>query len=56
MRPTNLNCQSPFSVSPLMQCLGVGATSRASFAIHTTRAEIDQLIESLGKVNAIFGD
>ena len=41
---------------PLMQCLGVGATSRASFAIHTTRAEIDQLIDSLGKVNAIFGD
>ena len=41
---------------PLMKQLGVGATSRASFAIHNTRADIDQLIDALGRVRAIFGE
>ncbi|CAB4934516.1 unannotated protein [freshwater metagenome] len=39
---------------PLMQRLGVSATTRASFAVHTTRPEIDQLVESLGRVREIF--
>ena len=41
---------------PLMKQLGVGATSRASFAIHNTRADIDQLIDALGRVRTIFGE
>ncbi len=40
---------------PLMQCLGVGATARASFAIHNTRADVDALVEALGDVHRIFG-
>ena len=39
---------------PLMRCLGVGATSRASFAIHSTRDEVDRLVEGLGTVREIF--
>jgi cysteine desulfurase/selenocysteine lyase len=38
-----------------MQQLGVGATSRASFAVHNTRDDIDRLVEALGRVIAIFG-
>jgi cysteine desulfurase/selenocysteine lyase len=40
---------------PLMQQLGVGATSRASFAVHNTRDDIDRLVEALGRVIEIFG-
>ncbi len=40
---------------PLMQQLGVGATSRASFAIHNTRDDIDRLVDGLGRVIEIFG-
>jgi cysteine desulfurase/selenocysteine lyase len=39
---------------PLMRCLGVGATSRASFAIHTTRDDVDRLVEGLGPVLEVF--
>jgi cysteine desulfurase/selenocysteine lyase len=39
---------------PLMAKLGVGATSRASFAVHTTREDVDRLIESLSEVERIF--
>jgi len=39
---------------PLMRCLGVAATTRASFAIHTTRADIDALIDGLHEVRRIF--
>ncbi|MSW96213.1 MAG: aminotransferase class V-fold PLP-dependent enzyme, partial [Actinobacteria bacterium] len=39
---------------PLMQRLGVGATTRASFAVHTTHAEIDRLVEGLGNVRRVF--
>ncbi|MDP9293603.1 MAG: SufS family cysteine desulfurase [Actinomycetota bacterium] len=39
---------------PLMQRLGVGATSRASFAIHSTREEVDRLIEGLATVRSVF--
>ena len=32
---------------PLMKRLGVGATSRASFAVHNTRDDVDRLIDGL---------
>ena len=40
---------------PLMRQLGVGATSRASFAIHNTREDVDRLVQSLRRVIEIFG-
>ncbi|MBJ7470601.1 MAG: aminotransferase class V-fold PLP-dependent enzyme, partial [Solirubrobacteraceae bacterium] len=40
---------------PLARGLGVPATTRASFAIHTTMADIDALMDSLAKVHALFG-
>jgi cysteine desulfurase/selenocysteine lyase len=39
---------------PLMQRLGETATTRASFAVHTTREEIDALVEGLAEVRRIF--
>jgi cysteine desulfurase/selenocysteine lyase len=39
---------------PLMKRLGVGATSRASFAIHSTREEVDRLVDGLTNVREIF--
>jgi cysteine desulfurase/selenocysteine lyase len=39
---------------PLMKCLGVGATTRASFAIHSTTAEVDTLVDGLAEVRRIF--
>jgi cysteine desulfurase / selenocysteine lyase len=39
---------------PLMRRLGVGATSRASFAIHSTREDVDRLVEGLGPVREVF--
>ena len=41
---------------PLMRRLGVGATSRASFAVHTTREDVDALVDGLGKVQEVFAD
>jgi cysteine desulfurase/selenocysteine lyase len=41
---------------PLMDRLGVSATTRASFAVHTTCEEIDQLVDGLLDVRRIFGD
>jgi cysteine desulfurase / selenocysteine lyase len=40
---------------PLMRRLGVTATSRASFAIHTTREDVDRLIDGLERVRSVFG-
>jgi cysteine desulfurase/selenocysteine lyase len=40
---------------PLMERLGVPATSRASVALYTTRDEIDRLIDGLATVKRIFG-
>jgi cysteine desulfurase/selenocysteine lyase len=37
---------------PLMRRLGVSATTRASFAVHNSSADIDRLIEGLGRVRA----
>jgi len=40
---------------PLMQRFGVAATSRASFAVHNTRADVDALVDALNDVRRIFG-
>jgi cysteine desulfurase/selenocysteine lyase len=39
---------------PLMARLGIPATARASLAFYNTEAEIDALVEALGKVKEIF--
>jgi cysteine desulfurase/selenocysteine lyase len=39
---------------PLMKRLGVGATTRASFAVHTTHEDVDRLIDGLANVRRIF--
>ena len=39
---------------PLMRRLGVPATSRASFAIHSTRDDVDRLVDGLGRVIDVF--
>jgi cysteine desulfurase / selenocysteine lyase len=39
---------------PLMRRLGVPATSRASFAVHSTRDEVDRLIEGIATVQEVF--
>jgi cysteine desulfurase/selenocysteine lyase len=40
---------------PLMRRLGVSATSRASFAIHSTRDDVDRLVDGLDEVRRVFG-
>jgi cysteine desulfurase / selenocysteine lyase len=39
---------------PLMRRLGAAATSRASFAIHSTREDVDALVAGLAKVREVF--
>jgi cysteine desulfurase/selenocysteine lyase len=39
---------------PLMKAMGVHATTRASFALHSTREDVDALIDGLGAVREIF--
>jgi cysteine desulfurase / selenocysteine lyase len=39
---------------PLMRRLGVSATTRASFAVHSTREEVDRLIDALDTVREVF--
>jgi cysteine desulfurase / selenocysteine lyase len=39
---------------PLMRRLGVPASSRASFAVHSTREEVDRLIDAFDRVKAVF--
>ena len=39
---------------PLMERLGVTATCRASFAMYSTRAEVDALIEGLKRAHELF--
>ncbi len=39
---------------PLHKKLGVAATARASFYVHTTTDEVDKLVESLNRVRRIF--
>jgi cysteine desulfurase/selenocysteine lyase len=38
----------------LMKALGVSATTRASFAIHSTREDVDRLVDGLARVQEIF--
>ncbi|MGO1392834.1 aminotransferase class V-fold PLP-dependent enzyme [Agrococcus casei] len=40
---------------PLHRRLGVAATTRASAYVHTTEAEVDQMIEAVAGVRAYFG-
>jgi len=40
---------------PLMRRLGSPASTRASFAVHTTRDDVDRLIDAFGSVRKIFG-
>jgi cysteine desulfurase / selenocysteine lyase len=39
---------------PLMQRLGITASTRASFAVHSTRDDVDRLIAGLHKVQEVF--
>jgi cysteine desulfurase/selenocysteine lyase len=39
---------------PLHQKMGINATARASFYLHTTTEEIDQLVASLNRVRKVF--
>ena len=39
---------------PLMRCLGVGATARASFHVYNSRDEVDRLVDTLGKAREVF--
>ncbi len=39
---------------PLMRRFGVSATTRASFAVHNTREDVDRLIDGLARVEEIF--
>jgi cysteine desulfurase / selenocysteine lyase len=40
---------------PLMRCLGVGATARASFSIYNDDADVDVLVDAIGRADALFG-
>jgi cysteine desulfurase/selenocysteine lyase len=40
---------------PLMRCLGVGATARASVGVYNDRADIDALVEALIAGRRVFG-
>ena len=39
---------------PLMRKLGVSATTRASFAVHNTSADVDRLMDGLGTVRSVL--
>jgi cysteine desulfurase/selenocysteine lyase len=39
---------------PLMRRLGVPASSRASFAIHSTQEDVDRLVDGLHRVRSVF--
>ncbi|MBO0693209.1 MAG: SufS family cysteine desulfurase [Acidimicrobiaceae bacterium] len=39
---------------PLMRCLGVGATARASVYLYNDESDIDALIDALGDANRLF--
>jgi len=40
---------------PLMRCLGVGATARASFSVYNDEADVEALVEAIGQADALFG-
>jgi cysteine desulfurase/selenocysteine lyase len=39
---------------PLMRCLGVGATARASFHVYNVREDVDRLTHALGAAREVF--
>jgi cysteine desulfurase/selenocysteine lyase len=39
---------------PLMRRLGISASSRASFAVHSSREEVDRLVDGLARVQEVF--
>ncbi len=39
---------------PLMRCLGVGATARASFNVYNAREEVDRLVQALTGAREVF--
>jgi cysteine desulfurase/selenocysteine lyase len=39
---------------PLMRRLGIAASTRASFAVHATRDDVDRLIDGLERVRGVF--
>ena len=39
---------------PLMRCLGVGATARASFHVYNSRDDVDRLVDALGNAREVF--
>jgi cysteine desulfurase/selenocysteine lyase len=39
---------------PLMRRFGVTATTRASLYLYSTRAEVDALVDALGKAKRMF--
>lgn len=41
---------------PLMKLLGIGASTRASFGVHNTHADVDALVAGLARVHELFGD
>jgi cysteine desulfurase/selenocysteine lyase len=40
---------------PLMRCLGVSATARASFSVYNDEADVDTLVDAIGQADALFG-
>ena len=40
---------------PLMRCLGVGATARASVSVYNETTDVDELIEALQAGRTVFG-
>jgi cysteine desulfurase/selenocysteine lyase len=40
---------------PLMRCLGVGATTRASFYLYNDEQDVEELVAGLGEVRKLFG-
>jgi cysteine desulfurase/selenocysteine lyase len=39
---------------PLMRRLGISASTRASFAVHATREDVDRLVDGLDRVREVF--
>lgn len=40
---------------PLMRCLGVSATARASFSVYNDEADVDALVDAIADTDALFG-
>ena len=39
---------------PLMRCLGIGATARASFSVYNDEADVDVLVDALATADRLF--